>query len=366
MMKRQITFLAIALMAASAFGVTDDFDGTDPDLSWFVTYDGTNGELWPGGGTPASGPLPSDDPYFSVGFGGTMDLVGASTAVEFVAAIPGVTDEYYQFTQTVYGPTATVTAKVDANNLSEPAVISFMDGNLSCYGMGYAPHDSEDPDHGDEVTLFAMDPTGGFNYMKLAAIDVSAYGDLDYQCEFELRTSYDSVSEKTTIFGIAKKVSTGQTIAVLSYLAGGTVDPSYALDASGEETTATAGNVPVLMGGAFALAVQPHSDDVANASFDDFELVNTVAALPMQGDFDADGDVDVTDLGILATNYGDDDVTWGTGDSDFDGDCDVSDLGNLATNYGTSSAGAPVNVPEPTTMGLLAVGGVLALIRRRK
>jgi len=44
-----------------------------------------------------------------------------------------------------------------------------------------------------------------------------------------------------------------------------------------------------------------------------------------------------------------------------DGAVDVSDLGILATNYGTSPASA---VPEPSTLILLIVG-VLFLARRR-
>jgi hypothetical protein len=75
--------------------------------------------------------------------------------------------------------------------------------------------------------------------------------------------------------------------------------------------------------------------------------------------------VDVSDLGILATNYGNSQgQTWTMADFTREGTVDVSDLGVLATNYG-QTAGAPAPVPEPATLGLLGLG-VLAMIRRRK
>ena len=53
------------------------------------------------------------------------------------------------------------------------------------------------------------------------------------------------------------------------------------------------------------------------------------------------------------------------GDADLDGDVDLADLGTLADNWGATAAGNPVNVPEPATMSLLAVGA-LAILKRRK
>jgi hypothetical protein len=85
---------------------------------------------------------------------------------------------------------------------------------------------------------------------------------------------------------------------------------------------------------------------------------------------DANGDlmVNVSDLSILAANYGmTSGATWLTGDFTGDGLVNVSDLSILAANYGGSSAelASFLSTPEPMTMTLLTIGG-LAMLRRRK
>jgi len=91
---------------------------------------------------------------------------------------------------------------------------------------------------------------------------------------------------------------------------------------------------------------------------------STYASTP--GDFNLDGAVDVSDLGILATHYGTaTDATLSMGDANGDGAVDVSDLGILATNYGAGTA-ATSAVPEPAGLTLLMGAiAVLCLFRRR-
>jgi len=105
--------------------------------------------------------------------------------------------------------------------------------------------------------------------------------------------------------------------------------------------------------------------------------------LTFAGDSNLDGQVDVTDLGELATNWqspGD----WTDGDFNYDGFVDVSDLGALATNWqagvSASSTLAPsrleealaavglggVSVPEPTTLLSVACLTLAAFVRRRR
>jgi hypothetical protein len=113
--------------------------------------------------------------------------------------------------------------------------------------------------------------------------------------------------------------------------------------------------------------------------------MDNVRALRLPGDADFSGTVDVTDLGVLATNFnqgGD----WADGDFSFDGQVNVTDLGVLATNFNKSinAAASPPDAvsfeqaltaypqlaaafPEPGGLGMVcAAGAVVALVRRRR
>ena len=91
-----------------------------------------------------------------------------------------------------------------------------------------------------------------------------------------------------------------------------------------------------------------------------------IGELPREpGDANADGVVDVGDLGILGANYGRaSGATWATADFTGDGAVDVGDLGVLGANYGHRATGLSP-VPEPATLLFLAISGP-ALCRRRK
>lgn len=59
-------------------------------------------------------------------------------------------------------------------------------------------------------------------------------------------------------------------------------------------------------------------------------------SVPIIGDVDGDGDVDLSDLATLLANYGmTSGATWADGDTDGDGDVDLADLASLLSNYGS-------------------------------
>lgn len=82
------------------------------------------------------------------------------------------------------------------------------------------------------------------------------------------------------------------------------------------------------------------------------------------GDFDGDGDVDNADLTMWEGDYG---VNAGS-DADVDGDSDGKDFLIWQRSYtGPMLMASSTNVPEPTSLALLAAGGgALALKRRRR
>ena len=90
-----------------------------------------------------------------------------------------------------------------------------------------------------------------------------------------------------------------------------------------------------------------------------------VWAAPLPADFDGDGDTDLDDFNILATNFG---TTSGAsitqGDADGDGDVDLDDFNLLAADFGSNPQESISAVPEPGVSLMLALGS-LGVFRMR-
>jgi hypothetical protein len=103
----------------------------------------------------------------------------------------------------------------------------------------------------------------------------------------------------------------------------------------------------------------------------------------LAGDATLDGTVDFNDLVRLAQNYNsvDGNHVWSQGDFTYDGNVDFNDLVKLAQNYNQTLpppaaafgaafsedfARAMAAVPEPGTLGGLALAGAAAMLRRRR
>ncbi len=87
---------------------------------------------------------------------------------------------------------------------------------------------------------------------------------------------------------------------------------------------------------------------------------------PRPGDADFDGDVDADDAAILASFWQQAATGPGQGDFDGDGDADDVDATIMATNWTGPMAAASAAVPEPSTISLLLLLGVLGLGMRRR
>jgi hypothetical protein len=89
--------------------------------------------------------------------------------------------------------------------------------------------------------------------------------------------------------------------------------------------------------------------------------------LPALPDANGDEVVDAADYIILKQNFGmPSGALWSQGDFDMSGTVDWDDLQILMAEFGTRSVGGAPPAPEPATLGLLAIGALAVLRRRRR
>jgi hypothetical protein len=103
-------------------------------------------------------------------------------------------------------------------------------------------------------------------------------------------------------------------------------------DPPGGEPFALAFDELALIGDTFDITIADHDTGGGYMMLSEFEFLGG----PAPGDLDRDGDVDLSDLAQLLSNYG---TTSGAiytdGDLDGDGDVDLADLAELLSVYGS-------------------------------
>jgi len=102
--------------------------------------------------------------------------------------------------------------------------------------------------------------------------------------------------------------------------------------------------------------------------YDDQQVVlSVITPGDLPGDANFDGNVDRTDLAILAANLGlQAGATMANGDFDNDGKVSLTDLVILKTHFGEDAVASPEPVPEPSAVVILAVGLIAFLPYRRR
>jgi len=142
-------------------------------------------------------------------------------------------------------------------------------------------------------------------------------------------------------FGTARPAGTG--IAESANVVGGVGQSGSVVLASGSFTApATEGAYSYSIENVIANVLQQRNDPPAfspviqsTVSVAAPTISFTVGGVQQPGDVDGDGDVDLTDLATLLTNFGTPSgATRGMGDLDGDGDVDLTDLATLLSNFG--------------------------------
>ena len=122
---------------------------------------------------------------------------------------------------------------------------------------------------------------------------------------------------------------------------------------------------------ASSAADEPPSANVVNYNVGDAPVLSSagIGILTMGSDIDGDGDLDLSDFGILKANFGKTGAPAPAdvipGDLNGDNKVDMTDFGILKANFGRHP---PANAaPEPSSWLLALLAGMgLAAVRRKK
>jgi hypothetical protein len=170
-----------------------------------------------------------------------------------------------------------------------------------------------------------------------------------------------------------------QTTAELPFAMGGQAAP----DADGQETSRvylsdvrlydhplSAAEIAELAG--VSIAGDCNGDgmvNIADANCTPNDQLNDLLANldppSLRGDLDGDGTVQFSDFVVLSGNYGQP-GEYTDGDFDKDAVVQFSDFVILSGNYGMSGSGGAAAVPEPSSVTLIGLAGLLVMLQGRR
>lgn len=314
MRKGQLILTATLLVVASAgagMTVSDDFNGGF-DQSW----------VWVANGDAQAAVYADGLRLYSPAAYGATSIGG------YVAA--------------TYGQNSFVSALVNANGAAtgnDQGVLSRLQDGNRFYGLNYDPFFNKIQliyNEGSSFVNLAGQSLGGANGVSGQAVELRLQVMKFGQIARLIGQAWSA--DGSTLLGQVQEVITGQTAFE------GVVVPVLGAGVSGVYAALNM-NEYIETGGLSPLDVR----------MDNF-LVRTDT---LYGDANLDGVVNEADYGVLVANWGTGN-TWSQGDFNFDSAVDTADF-EILREYWGGAGPAPTTIPEPTTLGLLALGAPLAL-----
>jgi hypothetical protein len=282
--------------------------------------------------------------------GGTRDFQSTSGTLNFPAGVTSKT-----VTVSVVGDTRLEPDETFFVNLSQPVGLTIADSQ----GLGAILNDDSGrgknwvgpASGGSWSTAANWNPTGVPNADSLVAIDGASVilSGSAYVSELSLRNGAalsvaaggnrvlrteslfldpNSILDLSNNELIIDYTGESPASAVRSLLLSGRNEGAW--NGPGLGSSAAVAGVTVL---GYAEAADLFASFPANLGTQILDATSIVVRHTLLGDANLDRKVDISDLGILATNWQKSDRTFSGGDFDYDGDVDVNDLGMLATGW---------------------------------
>ena len=293
-----------------------------------------------------------------------------------VAATGGPADAHAAvWTYTISGGSVTSQTATDLQPAVTAAFPTALSSNLvSINSSGLAV--GEWGPGGGTVLVGLANPGGAFTYnvntetvtpLPGFYIGMRSFANINYYSGFQAIN--DSGEVVGCIANAANTEAEGTTSAAGGYDA--------AIWKNGTTTDLNTLYAPALAGTGFVLDNATAIDDNGDiAGYGHDAAGNVEQAFQLQallpGDANEDGRVDINDLTIVLSNYGQTGTTWSQGEFTGDGRVDINDLTIVLAHYNQStgsSAGYVSAVPEPGALGLAlaaALVGLMACARRNR